>query len=206
MALPNMDTQAKISSEAAQNFVDSFYEALNRRRPMGNYYASTSPRLTSAGVKPDISINGLALADVAAYEALLETQGAPVTYDVASFDAQPVNPNFQQGAGGPADGNPAAAAAAAVRAGDRLSFALQVSGTVRYGRGHVASSSDKNHGPAVSAAPAVGTTDTSGGGGGAQEKLFNESFLLVPHWEAWGRNAPRNMRKWVIVSQNFRAL
>ncbi|KAF3060334.1 putative nuclear transport factor 2 domain-containing protein [Daldinia childiae] len=172
MALPSPETQAKVASEAAQAFVDHFYEALSKRRPINNFYASTSARLTAAGVKPDISINGLLVPDASAYEALLETQGGPVSYDIASFDAQPVNPCFRIGEpelGAGAGAGRDATAAAAVRNGDRLSFAVQ----------------DDNE---------------------PLEKPFNEAFLLVPHWEAWGRNASRGLRKWVIVSQNFRAL
>ncbi|KAI0112644.1 hypothetical protein F4776DRAFT_667219 [Hypoxylon sp. NC0597] len=210
MALPSQETQFKVASEAAQVFVDHYYEALTRRRPLSGFYASTSARLTAAGVKPDISVNGLACADVAAYEALLEAQGGPVAYDVGSFDAQPVNPHFR--AGEPDDtntnlgsgGGAAPAAAATVRNGDRMSFAVQVSGTIRYGRGHIAAGDENKAG---------GNSFGAGGGGGnakpedaVQEKDFNEAFLLVPHWEAWARNAPRGLRKWVIVSQNFRAL
>ncbi|KAI0851615.1 hypothetical protein F5Y00DRAFT_230256 [Daldinia vernicosa] len=208
MALPTPETQAKVASEAAQSFVDHFYEALSKRRPISQFYASTSPRLTAAGAKPDISINGLLVPDASAYEALLETQGGPVTYDVASFDAHPVNPCYRLGepeATASVGPGRDATTAAAVRNGDRLSFAVQVSGVVRYGRGH----GDGKAGDAVVVAVGgVGVGgDTSGNNDNEPlEKLFNESFLLVPHWEAWGRNAPRGLRKWVIVSQNFRAL
>ncbi|KAI1414584.1 hypothetical protein F5Y13DRAFT_17780 [Hypoxylon sp. FL1857] len=213
MALPNPETQAKVASEAAQIFVDHFYEALNRRRPLGGFYSSTSARLTGAGVKPDISINGLVCADVAAYEALLETQGGPISYDVGSFDAHPVNPHFRAGepddlaAGGA--GAVATAAAASVRSGDRMSFVVQVSGTIRYGRGHMATGDDGSK----ASNSIIGAADALAGPAGdakpedaVQEKDFNEAFMLVPHWEAWARNTPRGLRRWVIVSQNFRAL
>ncbi|KAI1391479.1 uncharacterized protein F4822DRAFT_396850 [Hypoxylon trugodes] len=213
MALPTMDTQAKVASEAGQNFVDHFYESLNRRRPLGLFYASASPRLVSAGVLPDISVNGLPVTDVAAYESLLEAQGNNVTYDIGSFDAHPVNPYFRAGEPDSVpSGAGATGAAATLRNGDRMSFALQVSGTVRYGRGH----GDGKVGDAPAATSGVdalvgaGANGNGNGNGkeedGVDERPFNEAFLLVPHWEAWARNAPRNLRKWVIVSQNFRAL
>ncbi|KAI0135711.1 hypothetical protein F4814DRAFT_402293 [Daldinia grandis] len=206
MALPSLETQAKVASEAAQSFIDHFYEALSKRRPINGFYASTSARLTAGGVRPDISINGQPVADVPAYEALLEAQGGPVAYDVASFDAQPVNPCYRiaepdpQPPAGAAAGRDATAAAA-VRNGDRLSFALQVSGVVRYGRGH-----GDGKGEAVAGGAGAGAADGGGKNDEPLEKPFNEAFLLVPHWEAWGRNASRGLRKWVIVSQNFRAL
>ena len=63
---------------AAQIFIDHYYEALNRRHSLGPFYASTSAKLTAAGVKPDISINGAVCETVADYEALLDKQGSPV--------------------------------------------------------------------------------------------------------------------------------
>ncbi|KAI1214644.1 uncharacterized protein F4807DRAFT_404073 [Annulohypoxylon truncatum] len=223
MSLPTMETQFKVASEAAQNFVDHFYEARTRRRPLGMFYASTSARLTGASVKPDISVNGLPVADVAAYEAMLEGQGGPVVYDISSFDAHPVTAHYKTGepettgAGG-AEGRDATAAAV-LRNGDRMSFAIQVSGMIRYTHEHTApatitAEAAKGTPPPPGEAPsantntafAVGTTPTPAAEAELPEQPFNEAFLLVPHWEAWARNAPRNLRKWVIVSQNYRTL
>ncbi|KAI0122993.1 hypothetical protein BJ170DRAFT_120300 [Xylariales sp. AK1849] len=168
MPLPTMETQAKVASDAAQNFVDHFYEALNRHQPLAQYYASTSSKLTSASVVPDISVNGQPVASVADLDALYEQQGSPVHYEVHSYDAHPVNPHFVIGAPDPT---------AQSERGEKLSFAVQVSGSVKYGKGEE-----------------------------SVVKSFNEAFLLVPHWEAQGRNAARGLRKWVIISQNMRIL
>ncbi|KAI2608671.1 uncharacterized protein GGS25DRAFT_521844 [Hypoxylon fragiforme] len=231
MSLPSLETQAKVASDAAQVFVDHYYETRSRRRSLRGFYTSASPRLTGAGARPDISINGLPCADLSAYEALLEAQGAHVAYDVASFDAQPVNahyrigePDAAEGGGGGGGGREASAAAAAVRNGDRISFVVQVSGTVRFGRGHVATADGGGGAAAASAAAAPpkppvanvfspsGTTSAAAAAAatdnndGLQERPFMEAFVLVPHWEASARNAARGLRKWVIVSQNYRAL
>ncbi|KAK0383712.1 hypothetical protein NLU13_9623 [Sarocladium strictum] len=40
----------------------------------------------------------------------------------------------------------------------------------------------------------------------APQKMFNETFVLVPNWDALKKNPPRGIRKWLIMSQNFRAL
>lgn len=45
-----------------------------------------------------------------------------------------------------------------------------------------------------------------GKGREAPQKMFNETFVLVPNWEAMGRNPPRGIKRWLIMSQNFRAL
>ncbi len=103
--------------------------------------------------------------------------------DIGSFDAHPVNPHYTVGAPPAASSSTSEALnraeRKAIEAGDRISVAVQVNGTVRYGKA---------------------------GGEGFVEHAFNEAWLLVPHWEAWARNPPRNLRRWVVVSQNFRTL
>ena len=63
------------------------------------------------------------------------------------------------------------------RTGGRASIVAQVTGTVQYGRGR-----------------------------DAPRQSFNEVFLLVPNWDAMARNPPKNLRRWLIMSQNFRTL
>ncbi|KAH9904744.1 hypothetical protein F4778DRAFT_43959 [Xylariomycetidae sp. FL2044] len=199
MAQPSIDAQAKVASEAAQNFIDHYYDSLNRRHTLSSYYASSSNLLTSASVKPDISINGHVLSSPAEYENLLNTQGGPVSYEVISWDVHPVNPDFRIGypdslLGGKKSGD---------FKGEKLSFAIQVSGTVKYGKGNV------KGGETTTTTNTTTTAATDGKNGdsvGVREVAFNESWLLVPHWEAWSPKAARGLRKWVVVSQNFRAL
>ncbi|KAJ3551530.1 hypothetical protein NPX13_g11340 [Xylaria arbuscula] len=132
--LPSLDTQARVASEAAEDFVNHYYESLNKRQSLAAYYASTSSHLTSASVKPDISINGRVVESIAAYEALLDAQGANVHYTVTSFDAHPVNPNYALGcpenlsaaANGEANGPGRGKITKSVKDGDRVSFAIQV--------------------------------------------------------------------------------
>lgn len=127
---------------------------------------SASTKLTEAGLKPDISVNGQVCGSLAEYEALLDAQGGPVHYDVHSFDGHPVNPHYIIGA---PDQTPS-------KNGDKTSIAVNVSGTLKLGKGE-----------------------------DAVEKGFNEAFILVPHWEAQSRRASRNARGWLIASQNFRS-
>lgn len=148
-------------------------------------------------MKPDISINGQVVESVSAYEALLDAQGKRVSYTIASFDAQPVSPNYALGCPEPLSlsGPGAGKAAKSIRDGDRVSFAVQVNGTILYGKGEDV--------PAAAAAAAGGAAEQQTQQ--EEETAFNEAWLLVPHWEALGRNAPRGLRRWVVVSQNFRA-
>ncbi|KAI9149523.1 nuclear transport factor [Paramyrothecium foliicola] len=45
-----------------------------------------------------------------------------------------------------------------------------------------------------------------GKGRDAPQKMFNETFVLVPNWDALARNPPRGLKRYLIMSQNFRAL
>ncbi|KAF4120700.1 NTF2-related export protein 1/2 [Geosmithia morbida] len=63
------------------------------------------------------------------------------------------------------------------RNGGRMSTVVTVMGKVQYGKGR-----------------------------DAPRKMFNETFVLVPNWEAMQKNPPRGIRPWLIMSQNFRAL
>lgn len=38
------------------------------------------------------------------------------------------------------------------------------------------------------------------------KKAFSEVFVLVPNWDAHVRNAPKNLRRFLVMSQNYRSL
>ncbi|KAH6658310.1 nuclear transport factor 2 domain-containing protein [Truncatella angustata] len=172
MPLPSIETQVKVASEAADRFVEHYYDALNKHHrgtQLSQFYVSTSAKLTGAGLKPDISINGhVCAAGVPELEELIEKQGRPVHFEVQSVDAHPINPHYVLGSTNPEAQNDK---------GDKLSFTIQVGGTVKFGKGE------------------DGTI-----------RAFNDAFMLVPHWEAQGRNAARTLQRWLIVSQNSRYL
>ncbi|KAI1438692.1 hypothetical protein GGR50DRAFT_637377 [Xylaria sp. CBS 124048] len=302
--LPSLDSQARVVSEAAQSFVENYYNARNKRQPLAPYYASTSAHLTSASLKPDISINGRVLESLTEYEEMLDKQGGPVQYDVAAFDAHVVNPNYCIGCPKalalPTDeaAPGRAKVAKSIKDGDRVSFVIQVNGSIRYGNpGEATADPGVKHSPftpintattipfaipttnkstatpagatkpattattpfattttptATTAATATATATAATAAGStpfaipttpatitatdaaaptvtatattvpaiaaAGEKegksgvevqslddTFNETWLLVPHWEALGRNAARGLRQWVVISQNFRS-
>ncbi|OAA56397.1 Nuclear transport factor 2 [Cordyceps fumosorosea ARSEF 2679] len=167
--LPDAHTQVQVSSEAADNFINTYYQAINSKSNLQNFYVNSSPRYPKPA---DISINGQVLALPADYLALIEAQGSGVHYDVESLDAHVLNPSFTVGM--PEKLNDAERAE---RAGSRMSLAVTAVGRVRFGRGKE-----------------------------APQKMFNETFVLVPNWDALARNPPRGLKKWLIMSQNFRAL
>lgn len=63
------------------------------------------------------------------------------------------------------------------KSGGRMSIVVTVMGRVKYGK-------DRE----------------------ALQKMFNETFVLAPNWESMVRNPPRGLKRWLIISQNFRAL
>jgi NTF2-related export protein 1/2 len=152
---------------AAQNFIYSYYDTLNKRKKLDTFYIGACPRYSA--FKADISINGSLVATPADFETLLEKQGNGVRYEVESFDAHVVNPNFNLGAPDHLLG--------AEKSGAKSSVLAQVTGRVYYGRGR-----------------------------DVPQQGFNEVFVLVPNWDSFGRNAPRNPKRWLIMSQNFRGL
>ncbi|KAF7552604.1 hypothetical protein G7Z17_g4216 [Cylindrodendrum hubeiense] len=45
-----------------------------------------------------------------------------------------------------------------------------------------------------------------GRGREAPQTMFNETFVLVPNWDSMSKNPARGVKRWLIMSQNFRAL
>ncbi|KKA27866.1 hypothetical protein TD95_003247 [Thielaviopsis punctulata] len=73
--------------------------------------------------------------------------------------------------------NPAFAIAAPENTQPRGSILVQVTGKVSFGKGR-----------------------------DMVKKAFSEVFILVPNWDAHARNAPKNLRRFLIMSQNYRSL
>ncbi|KAJ3499190.1 hypothetical protein NLG97_g546 [Lecanicillium saksenae] len=167
--LPDAHTEVQVSGEAADNFVNTYYQAINSKANLQSFYVNTSPRYT---ISADISINGQLVATPADYLKLIEAQGNGVHYDVESLDSHVMNPSFKFGM--PENVHDAAKAE---RNGSRMSIVVTAVGRVQFGKGK-----------------------------DAPQKMFNETFILVPNWDAMARNPPRGAKKWLIMSQNFRAL
>ncbi|KOS17049.1 hypothetical protein ESCO_005944 [Escovopsis weberi] len=169
MPLPDGDTQIRASSEAAEAFVNSYYQAINNKSKLDPFYVNVSTRYS---ISADISINGSVVTSPEAYLKLLESQGEDVSYLVESFDAHVMNPSFQLGAPETVYDNERVE-----KNGGRMSIVVTTMGKVRFGKGRE-----------------------------APQKMFNETFVLVPNWDAMTRNPPRGVRRWLVMSQNFRAL
>ncbi|KAL1869723.1 hypothetical protein VTK73DRAFT_2964 [Phialemonium thermophilum] len=181
------ENQVKAASEAASNFIEWYYKALRDGSPIGPFYVTNNSKYAAASTTSDISVNGAVLTGgPAEYEKLLEQQrttpsgivpASRVHYDVESWDVHVLNPNFVI-ACPPELLNPGQQRHDK-DVDSRSSLLLQVTGQITY-------SAEKDPNPI--------------------KRPFNETFVLVPNWDALRRNAPRNMRKKLILSQNFRSL
>ncbi|KAI6784898.1 uncharacterized protein J7T54_007992 [Emericellopsis cladophorae] len=171
MAPPDHDTQIKVSSDAAETFVNRYYDAISRRAPILPFYVNSTTRYTKTA---DISINGAVVPTPADYFNQLAEQsnGHPVTYEVESFDAHVTNPSFTYEM---PDNFPIKEKAESK--GEMMSISVSVMGRVQYGKGRE-----------------------------APKRMFNESFVLWPNWEAMQKNPPKGIKQWLIASQNYRAL
>ncbi|KAF5632091.1 nuclear transport factor 2 domain protein [Fusarium sp. NRRL 25303] len=159
----------QLTNSAAEIFTSNYYQAINRQKEILPFYINSSQRYPIAA---DISINGAVLPTPDDYSKLLEAQGKDAHYEIESFDAHVLNPNFTMGA--PEN---IFDSAKKEKSGDKMSILVTVMGRVQFGKGRE-----------------------------APQKMFNETFVLVPNWESMVKNPPKGVKKWLVMSQNFRAL
>ncbi|CAG8979517.1 hypothetical protein HYALB_00004969 [Hymenoscyphus albidus] len=116
-----------LPGKTSEIFTQSYYPSLSRPhtiKDIPSYYVPLSP---SSPLKPSISLNGNLVTDPASLPALFEKQPPKTHYEVQSFDCHVLNANFNIGAPeGLLEPN---------NAGKKMSIAVTVSGSVRYGEG-----------------------------------------------------------------------
>lgn len=199
---PTEETLAKVSSDSAQKFVEWYYQDLNESKSLSQYYINSNNKYAAAGLTADITINGAHLANPAEYETLLEAQRGNTT----------TNNNRATNGGGAAAttrSSSSARGASSSRVRHEVdSFDAQVIND-DYTLGapaHQASQGPDRAGGRVSMLVSVMGILHLGSGHDAARKTFNEVFVLVPNWDARGRNPPRNVKRYLISSQNYRTL
>lgn len=121
-ALPE-DVKVKVSTSIAQDFIETYYPALNTksgRSAIASFYVK------SENSKSDIIINGNAISSPTDFQKLFETQVQKAQYDVQSYDAHILNSNYNFG-GFSHQTQPD-------KDGKRASVIVLVSGSVKYGK------------------------------------------------------------------------
>lgn len=194
MAYPSQEIEVKVSSEGAQSFVEWYYNDLNEHRSLASFYVNASSKYTNAGITADVTINGAVLASPAEYEALLDEQRGAA-------------PNKANGADHSGSGSRASSSALKVRY-EVDGFDTHVINN-DYGLAcpeHILSRGPDKAGGRISMVVGVQGVVHLGAAPDTQHKRFHEVFVLVPNWDVRGRNPPRNAKRFLISSQNYRTL
>lgn len=192
MSYPTEETEVKISSEGAQTFVDWYYRDLNEARPLSSYYVNSSAKYSNAGVSADITINGAHLANPGDYEALLEEQRGGSSASNGATDSS----QSRRSTGKPRVRYEVDSFDAQVINDDYLIAAPE----------YITSKGPDRTGGRISILVSVMGILHLDTEPEATRKTFNEAFVLVPNWDARGRNPPRNVKRFLISSQNYRSL
>ncbi|ROW11748.1 hypothetical protein VPNG_05652 [Cytospora leucostoma] len=195
MAYPTQDIEVRVSSEGAQSFVDWYYRDLNDNRSLSSYYVNTSTKYTNAGINADITINGGALASPAEYEALLDEQRGS---------------SKANGADGKASSS---SSSSGLSTSNKVRYEVDSFDTQVINNDyslacpeHILSRGPDKSGGRVSMVVTVMGVVHVGSGPDALRRRFHEVFVLVPNWDVRGRNPPRNAKRFLISSQNYRTL
>lgn len=117
------DVKVKLATSIAQNFIDTYYPALNNkngRSSLASFYVKPG------NTNPDIIINGNAISSPADLQKLFETQVQKAQYDVQSYDAHILNSNYNLGG--------FSHQTQADKDRKRASVIVLVSGSVKYGK------------------------------------------------------------------------
>ncbi|KAK1754526.1 hypothetical protein QBC47DRAFT_384152 [Echria macrotheca] len=181
------ETSIRAASEAAKNFIEPFYAAINDGRPIAPFYINTSALYTQAGHPPaDLTINGLVMATPEDFEALLARQrpipaqgGGPnsrpktARYEVEAWDVHVINADYRFGAPSallvPDPTKPDHGASL------RQMLMVTVSGTLHLG------DDDK------------------------LKQHFNDVFILVPNWDVLVKYGAKGHKRVLVQSQTYRA-
>lgn len=166
------------STTGAKNFIDLYYDSVNNLSKLESFYIDSNAKYSAASLKADISINGKVVeGGPAGYEKMLQHQANGKNKIIHEVESyNPVVVNPDFMLARP-DNLKVGADAPVFRNNPPVSMNVLVSGEVRYGAGR-----------------------------DAERANFTENFILVPNWDAWARNPPRNMKKFLIYSQNFQSL
>ncbi|KAL4740638.1 hypothetical protein BDV11DRAFT_90244 [Aspergillus similis] len=111
---PTEDAYAKVSTEAATDFVQSFYPALqSNRATIASFYSTPASTIV---------FNGNLVADGNAVQEIFVSQMPPTHYEVQSFDCQIINKQY-----------PTATTGRQIDPRKDISILVIVSGYVRFG-------------------------------------------------------------------------
>ncbi|KAI9841210.1 MAG: hypothetical protein M1837_000937 [Sclerophora amabilis] len=123
MAAPGEDVQVRTSSEATQNFVESFYPSLTSKRSTITSFYEPASKMADGKSLPDITFNGNIYGEPVDFQNLFEKDMPRTHFDIQSYDCHIINPNYL----------PSDSKEKPVLPGKNMSLLVSVSGTVQFG-------------------------------------------------------------------------
>nr|POE48430.1 hypothetical protein CFP56_71060 [Quercus suber] len=94
MSILSETDQTRLSSAAAESFVDSYYTALNgARNTIKNFYVATIPGANGRGL-PHISYNGELIQDASEFQERFDKQMPWTHFEPQSFNVMVMNPSI----------------------------------------------------------------------------------------------------------------
>ncbi|KAK3308803.1 uncharacterized protein B0T15DRAFT_525346 [Chaetomium strumarium] len=186
MATNSHETNDRCACEAAKNFVDWYYRQVNEGKSIAQGYVNGNATYTAAGHPPaDITINGLLVATPQEWEKLLEQQRycpkqtdpnkKMVRYDVEGYNCHVINGDYRFAA------PQKMLDLHSPTDGVRIMFLVRVHGTVYFGTG-------RNTGDEY-----------------FTKQDFYDLFILVPNWDILARPGAKAGRRYLVISQIYRA-
>ncbi|KAI9767553.1 MAG: hypothetical protein M1840_005590 [Geoglossum simile] len=121
-SIVSAETLTKISTKAAQDFVDKYYPTLQTSRATLSSFYMPSTKAADGKTLPVLVFNGKTIPDPPALQTMFEKDMPTATYEVQSFDCHPLNPNYN--AAGPGPHPP--------ESGRNMSILISVSGYVKF--------------------------------------------------------------------------
>ncbi|RAL59900.1 hypothetical protein DID88_000527 [Monilinia fructigena] len=97
MSDPTEDTQAELATTAAEIFVESFYEALNKPNLRSGITAFYIKPSTLAPAEASITLNGNVIPTPSAFQETFQNKIGKAAYEVQSYDTHVINPNYNIG-------------------------------------------------------------------------------------------------------------
>ncbi|KAK3327628.1 hypothetical protein B0T19DRAFT_484703 [Cercophora scortea] len=201
MAVTDHEENVRRSAEAAKEFVEWYYSQLNQGKPVCSAYVDKNKSYQSASIKADITINGSPPITPEEWDAKLLSQRSPQTpsqpstdptttnlmispkvhFEIDSYDVHVINADYRAGA------TPAQLEKFGTKPGVRMMLMLSVSGSVAFGT------------------TTGGSGDFDRAAATTTKQHLNDTFILVPNWDALSRAGSRNTRRYLVFSHTYRA-
>ncbi|KAI9704164.1 MAG: hypothetical protein M1836_007025 [Candelina mexicana] len=124
MSDPTADVATKVSTDAAEKFVASYYNALSTSRDTISSFYIPPATMPDGKTLPTIVFNGNIVTDSSTFQTIFEKEMPAAHYDIQSYNCHMINPNYTAIG---SEGTPSTT-------GKNMSILVIISGSVSYGK------------------------------------------------------------------------